>query len=136
MNIEYKESTMDGYDRLAVITKALGHPTRLKILEVLRQEEACVCHLEAVLEQRQAYISQQLIRLREAGLVIDRRDGSNVFYVLADESIGPLLDQTRQTALAIAAQSGDHLAFDIPDHGCECGCTCPKCEAKRIVEIK
>jgi DNA-binding transcriptional ArsR family regulator len=133
MNIEYKEDTMDdGYDRLAVIAKALGHPTRLKILEVLRQEEACVCHLEAVLGQRQAYISQQLIRLREAGLVLDRRDGSNVFYALADGSIAPLLDQARQTALAIAAQSGDHLAFDVPDHGCECACTCPKCQAEKI----
>ncbi len=124
----------DGYDRLAVITKALGHPTRLKILEVLRQEEACVCHLEAVLNQRQAYISQQLIRLREAGLVIDRRDGSNVFYALADDSIEPLLDRVKQTAHAIAAQSGDHLVFDVPDHDCECACTCPKCEAKRIAE--
>jgi DNA-binding transcriptional ArsR family regulator len=136
MNIEYKESTMDGYDRLAVITKALGHPTRLKILEVLRQEEACVCHMEAILGQRQAYISQQLTRLREAGLVIDRRDGSNVFYALADDSVAPLLDQVKQTALAIAAQSGDHLALDMPDHDCGCACTCPKCEAKRIVEYK
>ncbi|MBN1119730.1 MAG: helix-turn-helix transcriptional regulator [Anaerolineae bacterium] len=122
----------DGYDRLAAIAKALGHPTRLKILEVLSQEEACVCHLEAVLGQRQAYISQQLIRLREAGLVIDRRDGSNVFYALADDSIEPLLEQVKQTALAIAAQTGDPLVFDVPDHGCECACTCPRCEAEKI----
>ena len=82
---------MDGYDQVAEIGKALGHPVRLQILQVLREEEACVCHLEAILGQRQAYISQHLMRLREAGLVVDRREGMNVFYSLANEAIGSLL---------------------------------------------
>ncbi|MBX3061322.1 MAG: winged helix-turn-helix transcriptional regulator [Anaerolineae bacterium] len=38
--------------------KALAHPVRLQILAVLRQGEACVCHLEVILQRRQAYISQ------------------------------------------------------------------------------
>jgi DNA-binding transcriptional ArsR family regulator len=66
---------MNGYLKMSGLLKALGHPVRLRILQELRQQEACVCHLEAVLRQRQAYISQQLMRLREAGLVEDRREG-------------------------------------------------------------
>ena len=58
---------MSQYQLTATIMKALVHPVRLQILQVLRDGEACVCHLEAVLNQRQAYISQQLMRLRDAG---------------------------------------------------------------------
>ena len=54
---------MDGYEQTAEMMKALSHPTRLQILEVLSEEgESCVCHLENRLGQRQAYISQQLAR--------------------------------------------------------------------------
>ena len=83
---------MNGYETSASILKALSHPVRLQILTVLRDEEACVCHLESFLGQRQAYISQQLMKLRDAGLVTDRRDGMNVFYRLTNEAVEPLLD--------------------------------------------
>ena len=118
---------MNGYTQTAMIMKALGHPARLQILEILRQEESCVCHLEHILGQRQAYISQQLSRLREAGLVIDRRQGMNVFYALADESIGPLLDAVRATATSIAQAEGQALTFPKPGHANPESCPCPKC---------
>ncbi len=66
---------MQDYEAQVKIYKALAHPTRLAILDLLRDGEHCVCHLEAFLGLRQAYISQQLLILREAGLVQDRRDG-------------------------------------------------------------
>ena len=72
--------------------KALAHPVRLQILDMLRDGEVCVCHMEKVLNKRQAYISQQLMRLREAGLVEDRREGMNVYYRLGPEQLAPLLD--------------------------------------------
>jgi DNA-binding transcriptional ArsR family regulator len=119
---------MDGYERLSEIHKALGHPARLQILEVLRLEgEACVCHLEAALGQRQAYISQQLMRLRDAGLVIDRRDGLNVFYSLAGDAVGALLDAARDAGLALA---GESLAFADPGDVRPAVCPCPKCAEK------
>ena len=124
---------MDGYDRLAVITKALGHPTRLKILEVLRQEEACVCHLEALLGQRQAYISQHLMKLRDAGLVVDRREGLNVFYSLAHKNtITVLLDAAHSTAHKVEGRAVD---FGDPRSGVEVGCTCPKCQPVPAQEV-
>lgn len=118
---------MDGYEVLADVMKALGHPVRLQILQVLRQGEACVCHLEAILGQRQAYISQHLMRLREAGLVVDRREGMNVFYALAAEEVARILDAVQQTASALAEARGEHLVLSAPAAGVVLGCTCPAC---------
>jgi ArsR family transcriptional regulator len=68
----------------AQLLKTLGHPARLAIVEALRAGEACVCHLETVLHRRQAYLSQQLMILREAGIVTMRREGLNIYYQLID----------------------------------------------------
>lgn len=46
------------YSEEVKLLKALTHPARLAILEILRDGEQCVCHMEAILQQRQAYISQ------------------------------------------------------------------------------
>lgn len=82
------------YQTASLRFKAMAHPVRLQILDMLRQREICVCHLEAVLKKRQAYISQQLMVLREAGLVDTRKDGLRVFYRLADDQVRDLLDST------------------------------------------
>ncbi len=71
----------------------LSHPVRLQILDELRRGSACVCHLEAILDRPQAYVSQQLRVLREGGVVKDRRDGLFVYYRLADERVELVLEQ-------------------------------------------
>ncbi len=82
----------DPLGQRARVFKALGHPVRLQIIDALMQDgEACVCHLEHRLGLRQAYLSQHLAKLRAAGLVTDRRRGSNVFYALGAEWIPSLL---------------------------------------------
>jgi DNA-binding transcriptional ArsR family regulator len=114
---------MNGYRWLASRMKAMGHPIRLQILEVLEAEgESCVCHLEARLGQRQAYISQQLARLRDAGLVTDRRDGLNVYYTLADDSVAALLAEGRR-----GMPHGATLA-EMPGRA---ECPCPRCAEKK-----
>ena len=72
--------------------KLLGHPVRLQILDVLRRNPECVCHLEAVLDKPQPYVSQQLRVLREAGVIVDSKEGLNVFYRLADAEVAALLN--------------------------------------------
>ncbi len=104
-----------GYDTLSNRLKALAHPVRLHILDILRQGEVCVCHIEAALDKRQAYVSQQLMVLREAGLVASRRDGLRVFYRLADPLAADLLD----AALGAARSGEGHEHID--------GCPCPEC---------
>ena len=71
---------MNTDERTADFFKALMHPVRLRILAILRNGEECVCHMEAALGLRQAYISQHLTVLREAGVVSVRRDGWNIYY--------------------------------------------------------
>ena len=85
-----KESS---YQRSAQLFHFLSHPARLQILDELRRDEACVCHLQTVLGRPQAYVSQQLRVLREADMVADRKDGLLVFYRLANRGIERLLNE-------------------------------------------
>lgn len=118
---------MTGRGELARMMKALTHPVRLQILEMLFAEgEACVCHIEAQLNQRQAYISQQLARLRRAGLVLDRRDGPNVYYGLASPEIGAFIDWSKALAMRMAEAEGRKLVFD-PIAVQATACPCPRC---------
>jgi ArsR family transcriptional regulator len=110
------------YDDLANVFKALAHPTRLQILDLLRGGEMCVCHIEAALNKRQAYISQQLMALREAGLVESRREGLQVYYWIADPQIDQLLTLMRGAPAAHA-----HTVIE--------GCPCPTCATISLAEI-
>jgi ArsR family transcriptional regulator len=118
---------MDAYDNSAKLFKALMHPARLEILDILRDGEACVCHIEAALGQRQAYISQQLSVLREAGLVQDRRDGWNVHYRVTQPQVFALLD------VAITMTGGQPNKRKVA-YGAELdNCPCPRCAAAETV---
>jgi len=122
---------MNGYRQVAELMKALAHPARLQILKVLEEEgEACVCHLEMRLGQRQSYISQQLAYLREAGLIEDRKDGQNVYYALTPVAILPLIEQAKEVASEIAGAKGFEMAFMTIRPAHPGICNCPKCEQK------
>ena len=112
---------MNAYDDSAKLFKALMHPARLEILDILRDGEHCVCHIEAALGYRQAYISQQLSVLRESGLVQDRRDGWNVHYRVTQPQVFALLD------VATTMVGGQPSKRKIV-HGAELdNCPCPRC---------
>ncbi|MEO6323208.1 MAG: metalloregulator ArsR/SmtB family transcription factor [Thermoanaerobaculia bacterium] len=66
--------------------KALGDETRLRIVALLSHDELCVCHLEEVLSLSQPNISRQLSVLKNAGVVERRREGTWVYYRLAEQS--------------------------------------------------
>lgn len=110
-------------EQLARMFRALMHPARLEILETLRNEEQCVCHIEAHLGYRQAYISQHLTVLREAGLVGDRRDGWNIYYRVIEPQVYGLIDQAR----AMFGMNSD----TSPAENQTAVCPCPKCAATR-----
>jgi len=111
------------YDDYASRFRALAHPVRLQILDMLRGGEVCVCHMEAALGKRQAYISQQLIVLREARLVEARKDGLQVFYRLADSALQDLLTATLGPDIETECTSID-------------GCPCPRCSGSHTSEIR
>lgn len=76
----------------ADLLKALGQPTRLKILELLFDGERCVCEIFPAVGGEQSNISKHLAFLRSQGIVIADRRGMRVFYRLADQRIVRLLD--------------------------------------------
>lgn len=78
-------------EKISRIIRAISTPTRLQILIAIGNGEACVCHLEALLDLRQAYISQQLMEMRDAELVDTRRDGRYIFYRLTEPQLVDLL---------------------------------------------
>jgi DNA-binding transcriptional ArsR family regulator len=114
---------MDGYEKEANLMKALSHPARLQILDLLAQGESCVCHLTTVLRQRQPYVSQQLMILREAGLVLDRRDGTIIYYRLADDRLAEIVALARELLPALGICAGfPVLSTEVVE-----GCPCPRC---------
>lgn len=68
---------------LAHILKAAAEPTRLRLLNLLRHGDICVCDLQAILGLPQHAVSRHLAVLRHAGLVTDHRHGKRVLYSLA-----------------------------------------------------
>ena len=126
-----KHTSLDRpYHKVARLLKTISQPARLEILQALGTSEACVCHLEVRLGRRQAYISQQLMILRDVGLVTARRDGRNIFYSLKDSKILELI------------QLGGHIA-QIPENvilhaetdGSLPGCNCPHCAPEGSQEL-
>lgn len=70
----------------------LSSPTRLKILYcLLRGDELCVCDFADVLDMSVSAISHQLRKLKDRGLVQNRRDGLTIYYSIKENKLGPVL---------------------------------------------
>ena len=76
--------------------KALAHPVRIRILEILRRGELSVNELQAALGLDQATVSQQLAVLRAKHVVTARKEGTTVRYTVRDPLVGDLLDLARR----------------------------------------
>lgn len=80
----------------AELFRTLGHPVRVRVLQLLRDGEMAVGALQAALELDSSGASQQLAALRKQGLVVARRDGTSVHYRLKDPRTLELLELARQ----------------------------------------
>lgn len=123
--ITTQRQTAAVYEAQSEFYRVLNHPVRLAILDILRDGEQCVCHMEAILGLRQAYISQHLMVLREAGLVDDRRDGWNIFYHVSRREIYKVAD-------AMSAMTGEPRRLIVHSHA-QADCPCPKCARAPVV---
>jgi DNA-binding transcriptional ArsR family regulator/NAD-dependent dihydropyrimidine dehydrogenase PreA subunit len=83
---------MERYRELAKLMRAMAHPVRLQILAILGVKPAYVGKIIELTGRRQAYISQQLALLREAGLVACSREGLNVRYSLTQPRVIQLIE--------------------------------------------
>jgi DNA-binding transcriptional ArsR family regulator len=72
--------------------RVLGHPARIRLLQLLRDGERTVGALQAALDLNSGGTSQQLAALRKQGLVVSRREGTSVYYRVKDPRILELLE--------------------------------------------
>lgn len=98
----------------AELFKALGHPVRVRVLEVLVGGERAVGDLAELLGIELSHLSQQLAVLRKAGVVEPRRVGTTVFYSLRDPRMSQLLAVARQLLVA-GLKDGQLLLHDLED---------------------
>lgn len=70
------------YSETAKVLKAMAHPTRLYILDQLKEREHCVCELQELLGIDMSTVSRHLSVLREAGIISSRRVNNQIFYKL------------------------------------------------------
>jgi DNA-binding transcriptional ArsR family regulator len=100
-------------DRASRVIRVLGHPLRLRIVNLLEGAERNVTQLVVATGVNQALISQQLRILRSEGVVDDRREGSRVYYRITEPKVSKILDCIRTCdvpdvqTLAAAAVSPD-----------------------------
>jgi ArsR family transcriptional regulator len=113
----------NGFDELSLLAKAFAHPTRLRILDVLAREEACVCHLTTVVAQAQAHVSQHLRVLKDAGLVADRRDGLMIYYRLSDVRSAVIVSLLKDLLRPLEPE----VTFPAAPSSPVPGCPCPRC---------
>lgn len=85
--------TIKSEEQLVQKLKALGHPSRLKIILFLEKGEQCVCKINELIEADQSTVSKHLALLKEAGLIADEKRGSFNYYQLTDKRIISLLKE-------------------------------------------
>ena len=96
-SISYKKDRSPHLSQFkAEFFKALAHPLRIRIMDVLRGGEIGVNDLSTRLGVEQPNLSQQLAILRSRSLIVARKSGSNVFYSIHDPTIFRLLDVARE----------------------------------------
>lgn len=92
---------------LVDLMKVLAHPTRLRVLALLREGELCVCQVTEILGTPTSTVSEHLTELRKTGLLAERKEGRWVYYGLAPrpeladllQALWPHVDQIHQVAL-------------------------------------
>ncbi|MEU4024752.1 ArsR/SmtB family transcription factor [Streptomyces anulatus] len=98
------------YRLKAEFFKTLGHPVRIRVLELLSERDHAVSEMLNEVGVEAAHLSQQLAVLRRAGLVTARREGSTVHYTLADPGVAELLRVARTILTGVLAGQAELLA--------------------------
>jgi DNA-binding transcriptional ArsR family regulator len=91
------------YQLKAEFFKNLGHPARIRVLELLSRREHAVAEMLPEVGIEAANLSQQLAVLRRAGLVATRKEGSNVYYSLTSPQVAELLTVARRILTEVLA---------------------------------
>ena len=88
-------ASKDELDDVADLFRVFADATRIRLIQVLSNQECCVQELTEHLGMSQSAVSHQLSILRQARLVRFRRDGKNIYYTLDDEHIAQIFQFAR-----------------------------------------
>lgn len=102
------------YQMKADFFKTLGHPARIRVLELLSERDHAVSEMLPEVGIEPANLSQQLSILRRAGLVTARREGLSVSYALTSPRIADLLTIARGILTGVVAGQAE-LLEDLPE---------------------
>ena len=97
------------YQMKAELFKTLGHPVRIRVLELLSQREHAVSEMLNDIDIEAANLSQQLAVLRRAGLITGRREGLSVTYELTSPQVAQLLTTARAILTGVVAGQAEAL---------------------------
>lgn len=109
-------TNMSPVEQVAALLQTIGQESRLQILLAIGEGEPCVCHLEATFGWRQAFLSQHLMALRKAGIVVTSRQGRNIHYRLSDPRY-----------LAVIQSAAQLQGVILPKLAPSPECNCPNC---------
>jgi ArsR family transcriptional regulator len=98
------------YQAKAELFRILGHPTRIRVLELLQDGPKPVSELVNELDIEPSSLSQQLAVLRRAGIVVSTRKGTGVVYELAAADVAELMRAARRFLTDVLAGQGELLA--------------------------
>ncbi|MET8945777.1 metalloregulator ArsR/SmtB family transcription factor [Streptomyces sp. NPDC004542] len=98
------------YQLKAEFFKTLGHPARIRVLELLSEREHAVAEMLPEVGIEPAHLSQQLAVLRRANLVRTRKEGANVYYSLTSPQVAELLRVARSILSGVLAGQAELLA--------------------------
>jgi DNA-binding transcriptional ArsR family regulator len=98
------------YQAKAELFRTLGHPVRIRVLELLQNAPHPVRDLLIEIEVEPAYLSQQLAVLRRAGIVVSFRERGLVMYALSTSGVADLLAAGRRILRAVLTDQNDLLA--------------------------
>ncbi|MER7378757.1 ArsR/SmtB family transcription factor [Streptomyces lanatus] len=98
------------YQLKAEFFKTLGHPARIRVLELLSEREHAVAEMLPEVGIEPAHLSQQLAVLRRANLVVTRKEGSTVYYSLTSPQVAELLQVARTILSGVLAGQAELLA--------------------------
>lgn len=100
------------YQAKAEFFRTLGHPARIRILELLSERDHAVHELLQLIDIEQSNLSQQLAVLRRTSMVISRRSGSEVWYSISVPEVRDLLFSARKILTGITEARSD---FETPE---------------------
>jgi ArsR family transcriptional regulator len=112
--------TSANFEKVSDLFQVISPEPRLEILLAIGAGEPCVCHLEATFGWRQAYLSQHLMALRKAGILVTSRQGRNIHYRLSDPRL-----------LGLIRQAAELQGETLPELAPSPECTCPNCSKQR-----